>query len=170
MSSKKKKKDRRPVEAAQEEIPRSAGRRRASWAGLAAILLLAAALRCVWLDSSLGGFHCFNEAHYALVARNYYHGSPLFPTPDGRYLFLETPPLYSYMLHAVFRVTGVSVLAGRLLSVASSLALVAAVFFLTRRLFGASAANTAALIVAVSPVAVLTGRNIQTDSTLLAFL
>ena len=91
-----------------------------------AILLLAAGLRCAWLDSAVGGFHSFNEAHYTLVAQNFFHGSPLFPTPDGRYLFLETPPLYSYLLHAVFRVTGVSILAGRLVSIASSLGLVAA--------------------------------------------
>ena len=137
---------------------------------LAAILLLAALLRCAWLDSAVGGFHSFNEAHYTLVAKNFFHGSLLFPTPDGRYLFLETPPLYSYLLHAVFHVTGVSVLAGRLVSIASSLALVAATFFFSRRLFGQFAGLAAALIVAVSPVAVLTGRNIQTDSTLLFFV
>ena len=139
-------------------------------AGLAAILLLAAGLRCAWLDSVVGGFHSHTEAHYVLIAQNFFHGSPLSPTPDGRYLFLETPPLYSYLLHAVFRATGVSVLAGRFVSIVSSLALVLATFFFSRKLFGESAGLTAALIVAVSPVAVLTGRNIQTDSTLLLFV
>jgi 4-amino-4-deoxy-L-arabinose transferase-like glycosyltransferase len=170
MPSKKKKKDRRAAEAhGIAEATVEPGSRTAR-AGLAGILVLAAVLRCLWLDSSLGGFHSFNEAHYTLIAKNYFHGSPLFPTPDGRYLFLETPPLYSYLLHAIFRLTGVSVLAGRLLSVTSSLALVAAVFFFTRRLFNESAALIAALILAVTPVAVLTGRNIQTDSTLLVFV
>jgi len=140
------------------------------WIALAAILLLAAGLRCAWLDSAVGGFHSFNEAHYTLVAKNYFHSSPLLPTPDGQYLFLETPPLYSYLLHAVFRVTGASVLAGRFVSIASSLALVAATFLFSRRLFGEDTGLAAALIVAVSPVAVLTGRNIQTDSTLLFFV
>jgi hypothetical protein len=140
-------------------------------AGLAAILLLAAGLRCAWLDAVVGGFHSHNEAHYVLIAKNFFHGSPLRPTPDeGRSLFLETPPLYSYILHAVFRATGVSVLAGRLVSIVSSLALVLATFFLSRKLFGDSAGLAAALIVAVSPVAVLTGRNIQTDSTMLLFV
>jgi hypothetical protein len=139
-------------------------------AGLAAILLLAAGLRCAWLDPVVGGFHCFNEAHYVLIAQNFFHGSPLSPTPDGQYVFLETPPLYPYLLHAVFRATGVSVVAARLVSIVSSLALVLATFFFSRKLFGSSAGWTAALIVAVSPVAVLTGRNIQTDSTLLFFL
>ena len=92
-------------------------------AGLAAILLLAAGLRCAWLDAVVGGFHSHNEGHYVLIAKNFFHGSPLSPTPDeGRTIFLETPPLYSYILHAVFRVTGVSVLAARLVSIVSSLA------------------------------------------------
>jgi 4-amino-4-deoxy-L-arabinose transferase-like glycosyltransferase len=140
-------------------------------AGLAAILLLAAGLRCAWLDAVVGGFHSHNEGHYVLIAKNFFHGSPLRPTPDeGRTVFLETPPLYSYILHAVFRVTGVSVLAARLVSIVSSLALVLAAFFFSRKLFGESAGLWAALIVAVSPVAVLTGRNIQTDSTMLLFV
>ena len=118
----------------------------------------------------MGGFHAFNEAHYTLVAKNFFHGSFLLPTADGHDVFLETPPLYPYLLHAVFRVTGVSVVAGRLLSAASSLALLLATFLLARRLFGEFAGLAAALLVAVTPVAVLTGRNIQTDATLLALL
>ncbi len=144
-----------PIEPPREREPR--GSIPARWP-LAAILLLAAALRCVWLDAAVGGFHAFNEAHYTLVAKNFFQGSFLLPTADGHDVFLETPPLYPYLLHAVFRVTGVSVVAGRLLSVASSLALLLATFLLARRLFGET------------PVAVLTGRNIQTDATLLALL
>jgi hypothetical protein len=49
------------------------------------------------------------------------------------------------------------------------LGLVLATFLLGRRLFDERAGVAAAVLVAVSPVAVLTGRNIQTD-TLLAFL
>ena len=138
--------------------------------GLAAIVVLAAFLRCVRLDSPVGGFHAFNEAHYALIAENFATHSLLAPTPDGAYVFLETPPLYPYLLHGVFRIAGFSVLAGRLVSVASSLALLLATFFLGRRLFGEAAGLCAALLLAVAPVAVLTGRNIQTDSTMLAFL
>ena len=178
MSSKKKRKNaatRRTAEAAapvpvSQADERSAGRTLSAAVSLAAILLLSAALRLVWLDAAVGGFHCFNEAHYTLIAKNFFHSSFLLPTPDGSYVFLETPPLYSYLLHAVFRVAGVSVIAGRLLSVVSSLALVLATFLLARRLFGEKAGLAAALLLAVSPVAVLTGRNIQTDSTLLALL
>jgi hypothetical protein len=174
----RKKKQRDPRARQTTPIPQRISRKReappagplADRIGLAAILLLAIGLRCAWLDSAVGGFHSHNEAHYTLIAKNYFRASPLLPTSEGGHLFLETPPLYSYLLHAVFRLTGVSILAGRLLSVASSLALVVATFVFSRRLFGSSGGLTAALIVAVSPVAVLTGRNIQTDSTLLLFV
>jgi Gpi18-like mannosyltransferase len=131
------------------------------------VLVVAAALRFWHLDSVIGGFHDFNEANYALVARNFSQTSILLPTSD--HLFLETPPLYSYVLALIFRATGVSVLAGRLVSVAASLGLVLAVFYLGRRLFEERAGILAATLTAVSPLAVLTGRNIQTDS-LLVFL
>ncbi len=141
-----------------------------SLAPIVLVLILAAGLRLCSLDSPIGGFHAYNEAHYVLLAKNFFARSLLEPTADGEHVFLETPPLYPYLVHAVFRLAGVSVLAARGVSVASSIALVLATFFLGRRLFGASAGLAAALLLAVSPVAVLTGRNIQTDSTFLLFL
>jgi len=118
----------------------------------------------------IGGFHGFNEAHYTLIAKNFSTHSLLAPTPDGRDVFLETPPLYPWLLHAVFLVTGPSVVAGRLLSVAASLALVAATASLGAALFGSVAGIVAVLLVAVAPVSVLAGRNIQTDSLLVLLL
>jgi hypothetical protein len=82
---------------------------------------------------------------------------------------LETPPLLAYALFAVFRVTGVSVVAGRLVSVMASCGLVLVTFSLGRRLFSRAAGLAAAVFVAVAPVSVLAGRNIQTD-TLCLFL
>ncbi len=117
----------------------------------------------------IGGFHDHNEANYTLTAMHFSDSSLLFPNPDG-HLFLETPPFYAYVLALVFRFTGVSVLAARLVSVASSLGLIAATFLLGRRLYGEAAGLAAAVLLAVSPVAVLTGRNIQTDSLFLFLL
>jgi hypothetical protein len=129
------------------------------------ILVLAAFLRLWKIDSPVGGFHAFNEAFYVLIAKNFFHGSLLAPTPDGQEMLLQHPPLYPYLLLAAFRVAGVSVLAGRLVSVASSLGLVAVAFLLGRELFGVSAGTAAAVFLAVAPICVLTGRNIETDST-----
>ena len=149
----------------------AAGRSQGGWGPLVLVLLLAAALRLWKIDSPIGGFHGFNEAHYTLIAKGFLEGGSLLaPTPGGGYLFLETPPLLPYLLFAVFKVAGISILAGRLVSVAASLGLVLVTFWLGRRLFSASAGLAAAVLVAVSPVSVLTGRNIQADSLCLCLL
>jgi hypothetical protein len=135
---------------------------------LFAILLVAAALRLWRIDSAVGGFHDHNEANYTLMAKNFLHSSPLFPNPDG-HLFLETPPFYPYVLALIFGVTGVSIVAARLFTVAASLGLIVATFLFGRRLYGEHSGLAAALLVAVTPLAVLTGRNVQTD-TLFVFL
>jgi hypothetical protein len=138
---------------------------------LVLVLLLAAALRLWKIDSPIGGFHGFNEAHYSLIAKHFLEGGSLMtPTPDGSYLFLETPPLLPYVLLAVFRVAGVSIVAGRLVSVGAGLGLTLLTFWLGRRLFSAAAGLAAAVLVAVAPVSVLCGRNIQADALSLCFL
>jgi len=137
---------------------------------LVLILLLAAFLRLWKIDSPVGGFHAFNEALYTLIAKNLAEGGSLLrPTAGGTWLFLETPPLLPYALAGIFHFTGVSIVAGRLVSVVSGVLLVLAVYSLGRRLYSAPAGLTAAVLVAVAPVAVLTGRNIQAD-TLCLFL
>lgn len=129
------------------------------------VLLLAAFLRLWKIDSPVGGFHAFNEAFYVLIAKNFFQFSLLAPTPDGHGILLQHPPLYPYLVHAAFRVAGESVVAARLVSVAASLGLVLVTFLLGRELYGPPAGATAAVFLAVAPMAVLTGRNIQTDST-----
>jgi 4-amino-4-deoxy-L-arabinose transferase-like glycosyltransferase len=138
---------------------------------LALVLLLAAALRLWKIDSPIGGFQGFREAHDTLITRHFLEGGSLLaPTPDGSHLSLETPPLLPYILLGIFRVTGVSIVAGRLVSVAASLGLVLVAFWLGRRLFSAAAGLAAAVLVAVTPVSVLAGRNIQADVLSLFFL
>jgi hypothetical protein len=131
---------------------------------LALVLLLAAVLRLWKIDSPIGGFHGSYEAHEALIAKHFLEGGSLLaPSPDGSHLSLETPRLLPYILLAIFRVTGVSIVAGRLVSVAASLGLVLVTFWLGRRLFSAAAGLAAAVLIAVTPVSVLVGRNIQSD-------
>jgi hypothetical protein len=129
------------------------------------VLLLAAFLRLWKIDSPVGGFHAYNEAFYVLIAQNFFHSSLLSPTPDGHGILLQHPPLYPYLVYAAFRIAGESVVAARLVSVVASLGLVLVGFLLGRELYGPPAGATAAVCLAVAPMSVLTGRNIQTDST-----
>ena len=60
------------------------------------------------------------------------------------------PPLYHYLLHGWLRLWGTSAVAARSLSALLGLALVALVYLLGRRLFGASTGLTAGLLAALS--------------------
>lgn len=137
---------------------------RASRPGLAAVLTLAAGLRLVELGSDVGGFHAFNEGNYLLVARNASLANLLSPTVLPGTTFLETPPLYPYLVALLARFVSPPHLAARLLSAAASLGLVLLTWLLARRRVGPGGALLAASVLAVTPVAVLTGRNAQTDS------
>ena len=135
---------------------------------LAALLVLGLLLRTISLGSEVGGFLAWNEANYLLIARHASWRTILFPTLGGGVLFLETPPLVPYLIALVSWGSEPSVLAGRLVSIFFSLALVLATWRLGRLFFSARAALVAAAITAVAPVAVVVGANIQTDSAYLA--
>jgi len=135
---------------------------------LAALFVLGLLLRTISLNSDVGGFLAWNEANYLLIARHASLRTILFPTLKGGFLFLETPPLVPYLIALVSWGSEPGVLAGRLVSIFFSLALVVATWRLGRLFFSARAALVAAAITTVAPVAVVAGANIQTDAAYLA--
>ncbi|MGZ7079693.1 MAG: ArnT family glycosyltransferase [Thermoanaerobaculia bacterium] len=148
----------------------TSSRSRSLYVILIAALFIGVALRVVHLGEPIGGFHSFNEAYYLLIASNFHSYSLLAPTADRLSLFFETPPLLSYILFFSSKVLGESIVAARAVPVASSILLMIVTALLTVRLFGLEAGVVAATILAVAPVAVITGRNIQTDSLYLLFV
>ena len=132
------------------------------------VLAVGGFLRLVEIGSDVGGFHAYNEGNYLLIARNSSLGNLLRPALVEGTTFLENPPLYPYLVALLSRLVAPPHLAGRLLSVAASLSLVVLTWLLARRRAGPGAALLAAAVVAVAPVAVMTGRNAQTDSLYLA--
>ena len=134
------------------------------------ILAIALLLRLPGLGTPVGGFHSFNEAHYILVAQNVLRGWILSPSVDQSTVFLETPPLFPYVLALTFATAGVSVLVARLLAVTIGMLLVWVVSLLGRRLFGAEAGLASAALMATAPIAVMVGRNVQTDSMLVLLI
>ena len=127
-------------------------------------------MRLPRLGEPIGGFHGFNEANYLLEAKNFRHGSLLVPTVDGTSPFIESPPLYAYLLFVVSLVAGPSLLVARCITVICSLLLVALTALLAMDRFGDGAGWIAAVLMSVAPVAAITGRNIQTDSLYLALV
>ena len=142
-----------------QESATSGGLPRALWA----VLAVGGFLRLVEIGSDVGGFHAYNEGNYLLIARNASFGSLFRPSLAEGATFLETPPLYPYLVALLSKVLSPPHLAGRLLSVAASLGLVVLTWVLARRRAGPAASLLAAAVVAVAPVAVMTGRNVQTD-------
>jgi hypothetical protein len=143
---------------------------RAWWLGLGGILILAVLIRLPGLDTPIGGFHSFNEAHYMLVAQNVLRGWVLQPTADRIAIYLESPPLLPYVLALAFAAGGASVLVARLVAVLVSVLLVAVIALLGRQVFNAETGLTAAALAATTPLAVIAGRNVQTDSLYLCLV
>jgi 4-amino-4-deoxy-L-arabinose transferase-like glycosyltransferase len=98
--------------------------------------------------------------------------NPLFPQvswggPDG-YAGLEFPLLH-VITALVWRVVGVSDVAGRLVAVAFSLASIWLIYLLGRRLFNVAVGRGAAFLLAFSPSFVYFGRTLLSDVPMITF-
>lgn len=138
------------------------------WLGL--ILIFAAALRHYRIDEPFNGYHAFNEAWYSAVARNF-HSHPLTaPTAFNGAPDANVTPLFPQTLYFVSLFFGESEANFRMVSLLSSLAAAAMLFFLGARLFSLRAGLAAAALFAFTPVAAAVGRNVQPDSMCLALI
>src|SRR5262249_36278968 len=123
--------------------------------------------RLIALRADIGGFLAWNEANYLLVAQNAKLSTLLLPSLRPGVPFFETPPLVPYLI-ALVSWGAPTIELGRAVGIAFSLLLIVATWRLGRTLFGEGAADAGAIIVAVAPVSVVAGGNIQTDAAYLA--
>lgn len=141
---------------------------------LAAILTLAAALRLVHVWAPPIGHHGWRQTDTAAIARNFVEEGPdlLHPRVDWRGAtsgFVECEfPVYQWALAALYRVVGVREVAGRLLSIALSLATLALLYCLARAIADRATALWASGLFAIMPMPVFFGRAIMPDALLLA--
>jgi 4-amino-4-deoxy-L-arabinose transferase-like glycosyltransferase len=143
-------------------------KRWAELAGLAAVLAIAAGLR-LWRLEDNG----YGTEYYAAAVRSMLQGFHLFfydAFDPGGFLALDKPPL-AFWIQAFFAWTlGFSGWAIHLPQALAGIASVALLYRLVRRAYGATAGLLAALLLALSPVAVAVDRSNNTDSWLVFFL
>ena len=138
------------------------------------ILALGLALRCLYFTAPYGDAHRWRQIENLSVAWIFETGSlnPFYPQAiwgglrDG-YVEMEFP-LVPFVLAVAWRMFGESDAFGRLIGIASSLVLIAAIYELGRELFGRAVGRGAALLLAVSPTAVFFGRVPMTDTPMIA--
>lgn len=131
------------------------------------IALAAIAVRLPHAGDPIGGFHAFNEAWYAEIAKNYHSlGSLLYPTLEGKVDY-NVPPLFSWLLFAVTRIFGFRELAMRLVPILFCAATAPLLYALGARFFNRRAGLAAAALYEFAPVSIIIGRNIQTDAVYL---
>lgn len=164
---------------------RSAGwardRLRAGWPGplrlplpLVIILLVAAALRLLYIGAPLLDAHRWRQVDTAQMARFMYEDgfNLLWPQVNwgGERGYVESEfPLLPALTAVLYHVLGPDEMWGRLIVVAFSLGIVGLVYVLGREVLGRSAGLAAAALVAVSPAAVFYGRAVMPDTLMVFF-
>lgn len=147
------------------EVP---GRRRLEGAGLAVVLAIAAALRLWRLDDN-----GFGTEYYAAGVRSMLQGGWLFFynafDPAG-FVSLDKPPLAFWIQTLFAIVLGFDGWTIHLPQVLAGVASVAILHRLVRRPFGAAAGLIAALLLALTPIAVAIDRSNNGDSWLVLLL
>jgi 4-amino-4-deoxy-L-arabinose transferase-like glycosyltransferase len=137
-------------------------------AAIAAVLLIAAVLR-LWRLEENG----YGTAYYAAGVRSMLQGAWLFFynsfDPAG-FISLDKPPVAFWIQTAFAAVLGYSGWTIHLPQALAGIAAVALLYRLVRQPFGVAAGLSAALLLAVMPVAVAVDRSNNTDSWLVFFL
>ena len=143
-------------------------RRRLEGAALATVLLIAAVLR-LWRLEDNG----FGTEYYAAGVRSMLQGAWLFFynafDPAG-FVSLDKPPLAFWIQTVFASVLGYDGWTIHLPQALAGVASVAILYRLIRRPFGAAAGTIAALLLAITPIAVAVDRTNNTDSWLVLFL
>ncbi len=134
--------------------------------GLTVVLVITVGVRLVVIGCPLLGNFATKNVVYAMIARNLVEGRASFWLPrldclcgGERGLHLVELPLSAYLAGGLWKLLGGSLdVWGRTVSIGLSVASVVILFDLVRRRHGPSAALGAAMVLALSPVAVIYGQ------------
>jgi 4-amino-4-deoxy-L-arabinose transferase-like glycosyltransferase len=138
------------------------------------ILSLGAGLRLQWIRTPLVDAHRWRQVDTASVARTFHEErfNIFYPQVNwgGRNAYVEMEfPLLPAISAVLYKVFGPHEYIGRVVTMAFSTAMIAALYGLGRELYGATGGLAAAFLLAVSPAAVFFGRTFMPDSMMLFF-
>ncbi|RDI70454.1 ArnT family glycosyltransferase [Halopelagius longus] len=117
-------------------------------------------------QSSFGFHHGWNEGHYALIARGFLD-HPLVPRYGTNYVY-NVPPLYPYLVTALFALFGQSDFLARVPSILFGAATIAGTFYLGRVVFDERRGLIAGAVLSLFPLFQLYAGRAQTDITFVA--
>ncbi len=142
---------------------------RSELALLLAILLIGSLLRLNGIADPFMGPQSFNEAHYSLVALNFFKYGPLVQMDElGR--DFSTTPLLPWMIFASFNLLGVSELAARLPVFICGVLSLLVFYLLARELTEKRTALLATALAAAAPGIIYISRSVQLESPATLFL
>lgn len=151
------------------DAPPTSRRERLLLLAVLAWTFVSRAYRC---GDAFAGIHDWNEAFYALIARNGFDAGLWTPRGWGdpaegpRPAVFWVTPLFGWLTHGAFRFLGEGEWQARAVPIVSSVATVWAAWRLGRRLFGPVAAILGAALLSCNNMHVVFGRNCQTDGVL----
>lgn len=145
--------------------------------GLAAILLLALALRLHGIHDPILDHPGWRQGDTASIAKNFatlqyniFYPQTNYDGPPPNYVELELQ-IVPFIAASVYKIAGVHEIVGRLVTIAFSLGTVAVLAFFGRWLFaGEIAGLLAALFYAIMPGSIYYGRTFTPDATMVFFL
>lgn len=146
---------------------------------LCLIVILGFSLRVYHADYPVIGYHNQKETHTLSEARNFYEdGFSLVNkknfavTPENPYLsHADNLPLFTLIISTVWKISGVSLLVARIITILFSIGSLILSFFTVKLLFKRNdIALLTAFLVAIMPLLVFFGRNVQFDVPALFFM
>lgn len=141
---------------------------------LVLLVVVGSVFRLDGLGRDLVDHHSWRQCDTASIARNFIEedSNPFHPRVDWRGgadgLVEWNFPVFPYLVSVLYRVVGIHVVVGRLLSVIFSLSALVFLVLLLRRFLPAPAPEVAGLLMAVNPLAVYFGRTFMPEAMLLA--
>jgi len=138
------------------------------WFWLALIIVTSVLFQLYRIGDAFGGFHGFNESFYASYAKSFLN-KPVINLLKSSTDF-NNPPLFSFFLYLSYRLFGVSEISSRIVPITFSAISIFFTYKIALILYDKKTALLGAAFWAFCPVFIIVGRNVQTESTFIAFM